>query len=80
MNTASRLEGGDGGTRTARSNRSKNTKQKKRAREWTAVTPILALCDALRGLGCRWAIEAVEYEVQRGGNKMLKVEDDEALP
>jgi hypothetical protein len=29
--------------------------------------------------GYRWSIEAVEYEFQRGGNKMLMVRDDEAL-
>ena len=30
------------------------------------------VCEALDRQGFRWAIEAVEYEFQRGGNKMLR--------
>ncbi len=33
-----------------------------------------AVCKALDRQGFRWAIEAVEYEFQRRGNKMLRVQ------
>jgi hypothetical protein len=33
-----------------------------------------AVCEALNGPGFRWAIEAVEYEFQRGGHKMLRIQ------
>ena len=41
---------------------------------------IPAVCDVLNGQGYRWAIQAVKYEFQRGGNKMLRVKRDRALP
>ena len=34
---------------------------------------VAAVCEALHGQGFRWSIESVEYEFQRGGNKMLRV-------
>jgi hypothetical protein len=33
-----------------------------------------AVCEVLNGQGFRWSIEPVEYEFQRGGNKMLRVQ------
>ena len=39
-----------------------------------------AVCKALDGQGIRWSFEAVEYEFQRGGNKMLRVKEGKASP